>query len=116
MWLLKQELPVDHTTTCRDKISKGAISEKRAIHNQWLVKKRKLFSSQGLISFQGQVVSPRNLNIRPALNRLHRLYMTMVIIEELMNSREIGEHSKSPRGANDINTVYSFIKSLKTLN
>lgn len=40
----------------------------------------------------------------------------MAIIEELMNSREIGEHRKSHRGANDINTVYSFIKSLKTLN
>lgn len=40
----------------------------------------------------------------------------MVIMEELMNSREIGEHRKSQRGTNDINTVYLFIKSLKTLN
>lgn len=40
----------------------------------------------------------------------------MVSIEELMNSREIGEHRTSKRGANDINIVYSFIKFLKTLN
>ena len=51
------------------------------------------------------MVSTRNVNIRATLNRLYSLYLTMVIMEELMNSREIREGKKSQRGTNDINTV-----------